>query len=213
MDFKAKDYQVNSVVIYASQRRGGQHPRVSPENSSPDYRVSAARVGYTAEILCPQSSLQLSSVLSPGEYVSDSHGDSLNRLMYGIADSPTHCGELRRTNKNIYTLDLTDVPAIPDEDWMPPLNTFRYRVKFYYTNAESGTSVLGGCRQEMGQATPSISPTRPATLKQAVAEIVSPATLKNRRPARSMPRSMKLDNTRFNRKKSRRSARRKAQGY
>ena len=26
---------------------------------------------------------------------------------------------------------MTDIPPEPDEDWMPPLNTLRWRVEFY----------------------------------------------------------------------------------
>lgn len=33
----------------------------------------------------------------------------------------------------VFTLDIADVPAAPDEEWMPPLNSFLYRVRFYYS--------------------------------------------------------------------------------
>jgi hypothetical protein len=32
-----------------------------------------------------------------------------------------------------FTLDIEDVPAAPDEEWMPPINSVLYRVMFYYT--------------------------------------------------------------------------------
>ena len=31
-----------------------------------------------------------------------------------------------------HLLDLTDIPPIPDEEWMPPIDSFLYRVRFYY---------------------------------------------------------------------------------
>jgi hypothetical protein len=31
-----------------------------------------------------------------------------------------------------YILDITDVPPIPDEEWMPPISSFLYKVQFYY---------------------------------------------------------------------------------
>ncbi len=31
-----------------------------------------------------------------------------------------------------YYLDVTDVPATPDEEWMPPIGSFLYKVMFYY---------------------------------------------------------------------------------
>ncbi|MGB6131682.1 MAG: DUF3857 domain-containing protein [Acidobacteriaceae bacterium] len=35
-------------------------------------------------------------------------------------------------NKGAFVLDLTDVPAVPDEDFMPPKVNLEYRVFFYY---------------------------------------------------------------------------------
>jgi len=31
-----------------------------------------------------------------------------------------------------YYLDVTDVPPTPDEEWMPPIDSFLYKVRFYY---------------------------------------------------------------------------------
>jgi hypothetical protein len=31
-----------------------------------------------------------------------------------------------------YVLDITEVPPAPDEEWMPPIQSFLYRVRFYY---------------------------------------------------------------------------------
>jgi hypothetical protein len=31
-----------------------------------------------------------------------------------------------------YILDITDVPPAPDEEWMPPVQSFLYKVRFYY---------------------------------------------------------------------------------
>jgi hypothetical protein len=38
-------------------------------------------------------------------------------------------------SRGLFTLDLTDIPSIPDEAWMPPINSFLYKVWFYYTQA------------------------------------------------------------------------------
>jgi hypothetical protein len=36
-----------------------------------------------------------------------------------------------------YSVDVTDVPPAPDEEWMPPVDSFLYSVKFYYKAAGS----------------------------------------------------------------------------
>ena len=33
-----------------------------------------------------------------------------------------------------YFLDVADVPPTPDEEWMPPIDSFLYKVRFYYRN-------------------------------------------------------------------------------
>lgn len=35
-----------------------------------------------------------------------------------------------------YSVDVTDVPPIPNEEWMPPIQSLLYRVNFYYSFAE-----------------------------------------------------------------------------
>ena len=36
-----------------------------------------------------------------------------------------------------YSLFLEDVPPLPDEDWMPPLNAYQWRVSFYQTRSRT----------------------------------------------------------------------------
>jgi hypothetical protein len=65
----------------------------------------------------------------------DENGDMVNSLIWwpilpkGAAIKTDAGGH--------FTLDLTDVPALPDEDWMPPLNAYRYKVNFYYKSGRS----------------------------------------------------------------------------
>jgi hypothetical protein len=43
-----------------------------------------------------------------------------------------------KVNKDVigrYSLDVTDVPAAPDEEWMPPIKSILYRVNCYYLRA------------------------------------------------------------------------------
>ncbi|HKN21077.1 MAG TPA: DUF3857 domain-containing protein [Terracidiphilus sp.] len=61
------------------------------------------------------------------------HGKALDRLM--VTGAPPNIPALIRHDKGQFTVDLDDVPPLPDEDWMPPINTFRWRVDFYYTYA------------------------------------------------------------------------------
>ena len=42
-----------------------------------------------------------------------------------------------------YSIDLTDIPPIPHEEWMPPIHSLLYKVLFYYTYAGNAGRLLG----------------------------------------------------------------------
>ena len=42
-----------------------------------------------------------------------------------------------------YSVDVTDVPPIPDEEKMPPVQSLLYKVSFYYNYVEQRRRVLG----------------------------------------------------------------------
>ena len=46
-----------------------------------------------------------------------------SRLPLGVTIEKDHAGN--------FVLDLTDIPPVPDEDWMPPLGSATYKVSFY----------------------------------------------------------------------------------
>jgi hypothetical protein len=49
-------------------------------------------------------------------------------------------GDAIKTSVNgSYSVDLTDIPPTPDEEWMPPFNAVLYRVAFYYSFAYNST--------------------------------------------------------------------------
>jgi len=71
------------------------------------------------------------------EYLTDSRGRVVNSLMWWHRLPPN---AIVKTSVNgSYSLDLTDIPPIPDEEWMPPIRSFLYRVFFYYMAASNPT--------------------------------------------------------------------------
>jgi len=65
-----------------------------------------------------------------------------------------------RDPRGQYTLDVADVPATPNDDWMPPMNTIKWKVEFYYTYARSGVDYWIQ-KAGAGPRMPSTSPTLP----------------------------------------------------
>jgi hypothetical protein len=63
-------------------------------------------------------------------YLTDERGREVNSLIWWNR-LPT--GVTLQTSVNgSYSVDVTDVPPIPDEEYMPPVNVFLYRLFFYY---------------------------------------------------------------------------------
>ena len=100
-----------------------------------------------------------------------------------------------------YTYDISDVPPVPTDDWMPPLNSIKWRVEFYYTGYISGGEFWQKEGKRWAKETDRFaSPSK--TLKEAVAKIVTPADTDEQKARKLYAEVMKLDNTDFTREKS-----------
>ena len=138
--------------------------------------------------------------------VTNSRGQILSRLMWTTSgvplDSVIHDAAGR------FTLDVSDVPPIPSDDWMPPLNTLIWHVEFYYTYANSAQDFWDSEGKIWAKdAQRFTKPSGP--LKQAVSQIVAPSDTEEQKARKIYDAVMKLDNTRFSRRKS--EAERKAE--
>jgi hypothetical protein len=187
MVFTLPSVEVGSILEYRLQIRYSDEIVSSPswEIQQP-YFVHKAHYFFRPE-------------LGGGRYISDSRGTPLDRLMYG--GSIGAGDKVVADVKGSYTLDLNDIPAVPDEDWMPPLNTLKQRIEFYYTYAHSGPDFwqTEGKRwsKEVEEFT---KPTGP--LKKAVGEIVASGDSDEQKAGKIYAAVMKLDNTDFTRTKS-----------
>jgi hypothetical protein len=63
----------------------------------------------------------------------DEHGNEINALVWWPI-LPAGM-EVKTDSAGRRVLDVADIPAMPDEEWMPPAKNFRYQVQFYYKNA------------------------------------------------------------------------------
>jgi hypothetical protein len=199
VDVKTKNLQVNTMVFTLPSVEVGSileyrlQIRYSDEIvSSPSWEIQQPYFVHKAHYFFRPE-------LGGGRYISDSRGTPLDRLMYG--GSIGAGDKVVADVKGSYTLDLNDIPAVPDEDWMPPLNTLKQRIEFYYTYAHSGPDFwqTEGKRwsKEVEEFT---KPTGP--LKKAVGEIVASGDSDEQKAGKIYAAVMKLDNTDFTRTKS-----------
>jgi len=89
-------------------------------------------------------------VFTPIPKYSPSHATASFTDLYGLQDGHGHVitgiaylqrlppGAPVKPGMTAYTVDLTDIPPIPEEEWMPPLPSLIYKVIFYYSFANGG---------------------------------------------------------------------------
>jgi transglutaminase-like putative cysteine protease len=188
-DFKTKGYQLNTIVFTLPNVEVG---------CILEYRL---KMKYDEESMAPPVwNIQQPYLVQHAHYFfHPTDPGSARKLMY--QENLGNDQKVVVDKKGNYTLDLTDVPATPDEDWMPPLNTINWRVKFYYSAFSTGTafweSATGFWSRE---AEDFMRPT--PLLKKAAEEIVSPGDSEQIKAQKIYAAVMKLDNTDFTRTKS-----------
>jgi hypothetical protein len=121
------------------------------------------------------------------------------RLMWGTTPAGLNIPVVTSPNK--LTLDVADIPATPDDDSMPPLNTIRERVEFYYTSEINGAEYwknqcIFWSKGMEGFANPS------AGLKSAAAGMIAPGDTDEQKARKIYDVVTKLENTMFTREKS-----------
>jgi hypothetical protein len=204
MEFKAAGRQMNEIVFTLPSVEVGSileyrlEIRYSDNMvSSPDWELQQPYFVRKAHYSFEPAS---------GVVITNSHGEFLDKLMYA------HIGltlqQIVRDPFGQYSVDLTDIPPLPSEDWMPPLNTLKWRVEFYYTYAHSGQEFWDAEGKRWAKDTARFTnPT--GKLKSAVAQIVAPTDTEEQKARKIYAAVMALENTRFTRKKS--EAERKAE--
>jgi len=132
--------------------------------------------------------------------VTNGNGDSASKLMYTWR-LPTSVQVIRDATGK-YTLDISDIEATPEEDFMPPVATLLDQVTFYYTpyitKEEFWKHEGDHWSKEMDHFA-----SESKGLKDAVAGIVAPGDSETVKASKLYDAVMALDNTDYTRRKSR----------
>lgn len=98
-------------------------------------------------------------------------------------------------------LDIADIPPIPDEEWMPPTESFTYQVRFFLKSADNADDFW--IREARRWSIALGDFTRPtSSLRAAVASIVGPGDSDAVKAKKLYDAVQVLDNTDFSRKES-----------
>jgi len=132
-------------------------------------------------------------------YLIDQHGNPVNSLMW-MRNLPGTL-DLKADARGVYDLVINDVPAAPEEDYMPPVRTSLYRVKFYYMNSHSAQQYwLDEAKYWDKDIAKFTEPSK--KLKEAVATLVSPADAPMDKAKKIYAAVQALENTSYTRQKS-----------
>jgi hypothetical protein len=198
MDVKSKKFQVNSAVFTLPDVDVGSILEYRLKIHHPEDNVSEPEWDVQLPYFIRKEHFSFSAQTKGG--VLGSNGENLDRLMVSWR-LPDKTGIDHGTNSDLYLLDLTNVSPLPDEDWMPPLNTLKYRVKFYFTNAKSSTQFWTDSSKLWAKELEETIKTTNG-LREIAAGLVAPGDTDLAKARKIYEAAEKLDNTRFSREKS-----------
>jgi hypothetical protein len=198
--FSMPDVQVGSIIEYRYKLRYGDNFFVSPYWLV-QQKVPVVKAHY---YFMPDKSTGLG-----GEIVSTLYGHQLLSNVLGFTESLPPGATVMTPADGSYTLDVSNVPAIPQDSYMPPLGGSTYRLIFYYTPFHSESEywkTLGKYWESDFDhfAKPSDQ------IRAAVKSIVAPGDSDQVKVQKIYAAIMLLDNTRFSRAHS--AEENKAQG-
>jgi hypothetical protein len=133
-------------------------------------------------------------------FLTDADGDNLDELIWW-ALLPKDAAVTVAPASGIYTLDVTDIPAAPQEDWMPPVESYLYKVRFYYKDKNDTLHWwLEASKRWDKRVMHFADPSKP--IQQAVAQLVSPSDTDLVKAQKLYTAVQALENTDFTRAKS-----------
>jgi hypothetical protein len=132
-------------------------------------------------------------------YMEDEHGRVINTLIWwprlpeGVTVKSDATGH--------YSVDITDVPPTPDEEWMPPIESIRYRVFFYYKAASSAQEFwINDAKLWSKDVDHFAEPS--SRIREVVSGLIAPGDSELDKAKKLYKAVQALDNTDYSRKKS-----------
>ena len=198
MDFKSNTYQLNTLVFTLPNVEVGSILEYRLQLRYDDSTVSSPTWNVQQSFFVHKAHYSFVPSTNGG-YISNSRGQVLTKLMYGQRANGT--AKVLVDAVGHYTFDISDVPPIPTDDWMPPLNSLKWRVEFYYTQYSTGAEFWQSEGKRWVKETDHFaSPSK--ALQQAAAQIVAPTDSEDQKARKLYEAVMKLDNASFTREKS-----------
>jgi len=192
--FTLPSVEVGSILEYSYQLRYDDDHYSSPFwRLQYDYFVHKERYAFT-----PFKAFLKGSQWATSQYLTDSRGNKVNSLIWWT--QLPEGAKMTQDAQGRFSIDLTDIPAIPNEDYMPPLNAVLYHIFFYYKSAfDTGDFWVSEAKHWSKEVDHFAEPTKP--IKEAVAQLVSASDSELDKAKKLYKAVQQLDNTDFSREK------------
>jgi hypothetical protein len=192
--FTLPSAEVGSILEYRYQLRYDDNHYSSPFwEIQHDYFVHKAHYAFT-----PFKAFLSGTQNATSRFLIDSRGNPINSLIWwpqlppGVALKSDPIGR--------YSLDMTDIPPKPQEDWMPPIGSLLYHVLFYYKSAFNSSDFwVSEAKRWSKEVDHFAEPSR--QIREAVSGLIAPADSDLDKARKLYTTVQTLDNTDFSRKK------------
>jgi hypothetical protein len=193
--FTLPSVEVGSILEYRYQIRYDDDHYSSPEwEIQRPYYVRQAK--YT---FIPFKAFRHGFQFATSRYLIDENGNPVNTLIWWQV-LPNNL-QIKADGTGVYRLEVSDIPAAPDEEWMPPAQGLLYHVTFYYKNAHDATDFwINEAKRRSKDVDHFAEPSK--SIKQAVDGLISPGDSDLDKAKKLYKAVQALDNTDFSRKKS-----------
>jgi len=198
--FSLPDVQVGSIIEYRYKLRYEDNYFVPPQ-----WYIQSELYTRAAHYFWRPTGKQLIS--------SDDRGQLSNSISWTPilpSDTKVKSTEYASSGLNTFEVSIRDIPPSPDEEYMPPISSFSYRVLFYYTPYRSGDEFWKNeCKYWAKKRDKFIGPG--GAVNAAVKELTLPSDSPEQKLRKLYAAVQKLENTDFTRSRS--GAEEKAGGF
>ena len=198
--FTLPSVEVGSILEYRYALRYDDNQFSSPQwEVQRTYFVHKAHYKFTPfKAFAPQGSVNAGTSM----FLIDERGRTVNSLIWWgrLPDGK----KIETSAGGFYSVDVTDVPAIPDEEFMPPIDSTLYKVLFYYKYA-SNANDFWISEQILVEDVDGFAE-QSKTIKSAAEALISPQDTETQKANKLYAAVQALDNTDYSREKGLRSS-------
>lgn len=195
--FTLPSVEVGSILEYRYQLSYPDDHVSSPEwDIQQPYFVHKAHYMFT-----PFTNFLKGSQSGSSHYITDEKtGRVLDTLIWWTR-LPPGAPPLVSDVQGRFILDVSDIPPIPDEEWMPPIDNLLYRVQFYYKGSWNAAQFWEDAAKRWSKDVDHFAEPSGA-IRAAVDGIVAPSDSEMDKAKKLYAAVQALDNTDYSRAKS-----------